>query len=134
MALSGLGRTHNLVNSLVASDSASQSIETSSDEDLLRLCAQGNSAALEELVRRYQPPLARILSRLLTSREDVEEALLSLVQQLVAPVDRIAQRSLTLREIPCSAGQQWQAMLKVGQHRLRVQHLDACGGKLDRQR
>src|SRR6059058_4440339 len=45
-----------------------------SDEDLLRLCARGDSAALEELVRRYQAPLYRFLARMTGSPEDAEEA------------------------------------------------------------
>jgi len=44
------------------------------DEDLLRLCAEGQSAALEELVRRYQAPLYRFLYRLMGSAEDAEDA------------------------------------------------------------
>src|SRR5690348_15162356 len=39
------------------------------DEDLLRLCAAGESAALEELVRRHQAPIYRFLMRLLGSAE-----------------------------------------------------------------
>jgi RNA polymerase sigma-70 factor, ECF subfamily len=44
------------------------------DEDLLRLCARGRQAALEEIVRRYQAPLYRFLLRMLNSPEDAEEA------------------------------------------------------------
>jgi RNA polymerase sigma-70 factor (ECF subfamily) len=47
-----------------------------SDEELLRLCAASESAALEELVRRYQAPIYRFLVRLLGSAEDAEEAAL----------------------------------------------------------
>ncbi len=47
-----------------------------SDEDLLRLCAEGESAALRELTRRYQGPLYRFLARLMGSEEDAEEAAL----------------------------------------------------------
>ena len=47
-----------------------------SDEDLLRHCAGGDGAALQALVRRYQPRLYRFLYRLLGSPEDAEEAAL----------------------------------------------------------
>src|SRR5262249_44127320 len=47
-----------------------------SDEALLRLCAGGDTAALEELVRRYQTPLHRFLARLMGSPDDAEEAAL----------------------------------------------------------
>ena len=48
-----------------------------SDEELIRQCAQEQNAALEELTRRYQPALTRFVGRMLDSREDIEEALLS---------------------------------------------------------
>jgi RNA polymerase sigma-70 factor (ECF subfamily) len=47
-----------------------------SDEDLLRLCAQGESAAMQALVQRHQPRLYRLLYRLMGSPEDAEEAVL----------------------------------------------------------
>lgn len=57
-------------------DRTSLGVQTASDEDLLRLCASGENAALEELVRRYRTPLYRFLARLLGSAEDAEEAAL----------------------------------------------------------
>jgi RNA polymerase sigma-70 factor (ECF subfamily) len=51
-------------------------VQSLSDEDLLRLCARGESAALEELVRRYQTPIHRFLARFLGSSDDAEEATL----------------------------------------------------------
>ena len=50
--------------------------DTLSDESLLRYCAEGESAALRELVRRYQGPLYRFLARLMGSDEDAEDAAL----------------------------------------------------------
>lgn len=47
-----------------------------SDEDLLRLCARGETSALEELTRRYQAPLYRFLMRMMGSADDAEEAVL----------------------------------------------------------
>jgi len=74
-------RTCNLVTALETTDSALLSEANASDEELLRRCACGNNAALEELVRRYQPALGRLLSRLLSSPEDVEDALLNVFVQ-----------------------------------------------------
>jgi RNA polymerase sigma-70 factor (ECF subfamily) len=68
---------HNVNNA----DSGSQGgvvgvIQSASDEDLLRLCAESKEAALDELARRYRTPLYRFLVRLLNSTEDAEEAVL----------------------------------------------------------
>ena len=46
------------------------------DEVLLKLCADGESAALRELVRRYQGPIYRFLARMMGSEEDAEDAAL----------------------------------------------------------
>lgn len=81
MEYSEVRRTNNLVTAYEPTDCASLSVENSSDEELLRRCARGNNAALEELVRRYQPALGRLLSRLLSSPEDVEDALLNVFVQ-----------------------------------------------------
>jgi RNA polymerase sigma-70 factor, ECF subfamily len=50
--------------------------DTLTDEALLKFCAEGESAALRELVRRYQAPLYRFLARLMGSDEDAEDAAL----------------------------------------------------------
>lgn len=55
------------------SDAAARS---PSDEDLLRRCAEGDAAGLEELTRRYQSQLFAFLYRLTGSYEDAEEATL----------------------------------------------------------
>jgi len=81
MELSEPRRTHNLVTAFESTEGAALSVEHSSDEELLRRCAQGNNCALEELVRRYQPAIGRLLSRLLASPEDVEDALLNVFVQ-----------------------------------------------------
>lgn len=93
MYLSSLGGTHKLVNSFESGASASAIAALSSDEELLRLCAKGNNSALEELVRRYQSPLARLLSRLLSSPEDVEETLLHVFVQAWQYAPRFQYRS-----------------------------------------
>ncbi len=46
------------------------------DEALLKLCADGESSALRELVRRYQGPIFRFLARMMGSDEDAEDAAL----------------------------------------------------------
>jgi RNA polymerase sigma-70 factor (ECF subfamily) len=46
------------------------------DRRLVQRCAAQDSAALQEIVERYQSRLLRFLSRLLGSREDAEEAAL----------------------------------------------------------
>jgi len=46
------------------------------DEGLLKLCADGESSALRELVRRYQGPIFRFLARMMGSDEDAEDAAL----------------------------------------------------------
>ncbi len=53
-----------------------EELRSHSDEDLLRLCAESQSAALEELTRRFQAPIYRFLYRMLNSPEDAEEATL----------------------------------------------------------
>jgi hypothetical protein len=57
------------VTAFETTDSSSLSEANASDEELLRRCACGNNSALEELVRRYQPALGRLLSRLLSSSD-----------------------------------------------------------------
>lgn len=47
------------------------------DETLLRRIAEGNESAMQELVRRYQTPLHRFLTRFLGSDEDAEQATLN---------------------------------------------------------
>ncbi len=49
-------------------------LPTLSDEELLRLTADENQAAMQELVSRYQAPIYRFLLRLMGSPEDAEEA------------------------------------------------------------
>ena len=81
MELTELRRTDNLVTSADLSARTAGGVASASDEELLRSCSEGNNDALEELVRRYKRPLARLLTRLLNSPEDVEEALLNVFVQ-----------------------------------------------------
>lgn len=67
--------------------------QTLSDEDLLGLCARGESEALQEIVRRYQAPLYRFLLRLLGSREDTEEAVLDVFTRVWQHAGRFQYRS-----------------------------------------
>lgn len=66
--------------------------------------------------------------------EAAEEAAFGRVEQVVAPGDRVAERALALRQVAGSAGQQREAALQAGEHRLRSQQLDPRGCQLDRQR
>jgi len=77
MHASVLGKADNPVNLVTPCNSIPQDLQRLSDEDLLRLCASQENAAIQELVKRYQSPLTRFFARLLSSPEDVEEALLS---------------------------------------------------------
>lgn len=71
-----LARMGSAVSTRMARGYSPGSEQSLSDEDLLRLCAEGESAALRELTRRYQGPLYRFLARLMGSEEDAEEAAL----------------------------------------------------------
>jgi RNA polymerase sigma-70 factor, ECF subfamily len=86
-------RTDNLVTPYEPGTGAALRVEEASDEALIRSCSDGNNGALEELVRRYKRPLARLLARLLTSPEDVEEALLNVFVQAWQHAKRFQFRS-----------------------------------------
>src|SRR5438105_4448312 len=77
MNCSALMDMDNRATSSTPRDGSRQDKRTLSDEALLRLCAEGESGALEEIVRRYQGPLYRLLARLLNSPDDAEDAVLS---------------------------------------------------------
>jgi RNA polymerase sigma-70 factor (ECF subfamily) len=64
-----------------------------SDEELLHLCAKGESAGLEELTRRYQAPIYRFLLRMLGSPEDAEEAALEVFVRAWRNADRFQYRA-----------------------------------------
>lgn len=57
--------------------SSRNDVQDLSDEELIRLCASEQDAAMRELVRRYQAPLHRFLARYLCSAEDAEQAVLN---------------------------------------------------------
>jgi len=52
-------------------------VQAASDEDLLRLCAQGRDNALRELTHRHQGMIYGFLTRYLGSTEDAEQATLN---------------------------------------------------------
>ena len=62
-----------------------------------------------------------------------KQRLLPLGEQVIAPADGVSHRLLARRKIAPSARQEWEPNLKVIQQILRLQHLHADGGKLDRQ-
>src|SRR5947208_920752 len=71
-----LARLDKPVNAARPSGHMLGSEQSLTDDQLLRLCSDGESAALRELVRRYQGPLYRFLARLMGSDEDAEDAAL----------------------------------------------------------
>ena len=77
MSICSLRRSPNLVNSTGSNGASSRFLAATSDDDLVRQCARQDEAALEELVKRYQPTLQRVLGRMVNSSEDVEEAVLT---------------------------------------------------------
>jgi RNA polymerase sigma-70 factor (ECF subfamily) len=83
----------NLVAAYEPGAGVARRIDSATDEELLRSCSDGNNGALEELVRRYKRPLARLLSRLLSSPEDVEEAMLNVFVQAWQHAKRFQFRS-----------------------------------------
>ena len=52
---------------------------TESDHELMQRCRQGDSAAFERLVRRWEKPVAGILARLVGSRAESEQSSLGAV-------------------------------------------------------
>jgi RNA polymerase sigma-70 factor (ECF subfamily) len=58
------------------------------DHDLMRRCRQGDAAAFELLVRRWQQPVGRIVSQLLGPRADVDD----LCQEVFVRVLRARER------------------------------------------
>lgn len=73
MPSSALAGVNNRVSASEPTGRVHGSEQSLSDEALLRLCAEGQNSALEELVRRYQTPLHRFLYRLMGSSEDAED-------------------------------------------------------------
>jgi RNA polymerase sigma-70 factor, ECF subfamily len=59
-----------------------------SDDDLMRRCRQGDAAAFEQLVRRWQEPIGRIVGHLLGPRAEVDD----LCQEVFVRVLRACER------------------------------------------
>ncbi|MCX6378454.1 MAG: RNA polymerase sigma factor [Armatimonadetes bacterium] len=68
-------------------------LQTLSDEDVLRLISEGNSPAMEEMVRRYQKPIYRFLMRFLDSAEDAEQTTLNVLVRAWEYAPRFQYRS-----------------------------------------
>lgn len=64
-----------------------------SDHGLVQRCAQRISAAMQEIVERYQQKLYRFLLRLLGSHEDAEEAVLDVFLRVWQQADRFEGRA-----------------------------------------
>jgi RNA polymerase sigma-70 factor (ECF subfamily) len=62
---------------IIESHDTGQSVSKQTDETLLRRIATGDNDGLQELLRRYQTPIHRFLTRYLGSAEDAEQATLN---------------------------------------------------------
>ncbi len=65
------------------------------------------------------------------NRKPPEQALLGLVEEVVAPGDRPSQGSLSFGQRSTARSQQGETALETRQHLLRRQHLDPRGSKFD---
>ncbi len=63
-----------------------------------------------------------------------EQGLLARRQEVVAPVDRCSKRSLSCGRLAGAAGQEGQALLQARQQRLRLEHPNPSGSKLEPER
>ena len=63
------------------------------DEDLLRDCAERRSGAIEEIVQRFQAPVYRLLLRMTGSPEDAEEGALDVFTRVWQHAPRFQYRS-----------------------------------------
>ena len=63
------------------------------DETLLREIAQGSNQGMQELVRRYQTPLYRFLTRFLGSNDDAEQAVLNVFVRVWQSASRFEYRA-----------------------------------------
>jgi RNA polymerase sigma-70 factor (ECF subfamily) len=68
-------------------------LENWPDIELVRRCAERDSAAMQEIVRRYQPKLVRFVGRLLVSPEDTEEAVIDVFVRVWQQAGRFEARS-----------------------------------------
>lgn len=68
-------------------------LENWPDIDLVRRCAERDAAAMQEIVRRYQPKLVRFIGRLLGSPEDTEEAVVDVFVRVWQQAGRFEARS-----------------------------------------
>ena len=68
-------------------------LENWPDIDLVRRCAERDSTAMQEIVRRYQPKLVRFIGRLLVSPEDTEEAVIDVFVRVWQQAGRFEARS-----------------------------------------
>ncbi len=68
-------------------------VQNLSDEDLLRLIAEGSNTGMEEMVKRYQKPIYRFLMRFLDSSEDAEQTTLNVLVRAWEYAPRFQHRS-----------------------------------------
>src|SRR5262245_46422784 len=98
------------------------------NEALVDQGPEGVEVRLADLFRRGERKPA------CEQREPREEALLCLVEELIAPGDGVAECALPVRKVARARAQHWQALPKAFEERVGRQDLHPCGRKLERER
>ena len=75
------------------SEQADNNVDPADIEELARLAAAGDSAALESLLTQIRPPVMRLCSRMLPHREDAEEACQDALMRIATRLDTFEGRS-----------------------------------------
>src|SRR5256885_2956956 len=88
-----------------------EAVAMTSPETLVDETGQGIERGLAHGVRRFQSKPAR------EDAESREEIALAPVEQVVTPRDRVAEGLLALGPVPCTAGQELQALGQTFGHR-----------------
>jgi RNA polymerase sigma-70 factor (ECF subfamily) len=75
------------------SEQADDTVEPSDIEELARLAASGDAAALESLLAQIRPAVMRLSARMLPHREDAEEACQDALLRIATRIDTFEGRS-----------------------------------------
>src|SRR2546430_439241 len=97
-------------------------------------CQNRQSAPAASWPRSASPASIAQRTASTENRKPPEQALLGLVEEVIAPGDRASQGSLAFGQGSTTRNQQGETALKPGQHLLRGQHLYPRGGELDGER